>query len=220
MEPFNTVGPGRIHDTLEALGESHDLKSSLKRKLGPHANDDSDNPQLKLPRQGSYHGTGSRAPGVEPGYLVVHQVKCDGAGEHYNYIPSAIYLDVPQLFATDSKASTLRGKKPLPSIDEFLDNHPGITISITKHYSCQKYFGSVEDGFERLHIPKLDSSVLAKIRTSFFILKQDGEPAQAMSENMQILSRELQSALSAFGLQYVKELNAPYLELYQKMDLF
>jgi hypothetical protein len=224
MEPFGAAsGPGKTlsplqSPNLEAMAGIHDLKS-LKRKFEIPRHEETDDPKSKLPKQSNYHGASYKAPGVPPGYLVVHQVTCNRAGEHYNHIASASYLDVPRLFAADSKANTLRGRISLPSIDEYFDNHPGVTILISKHYSCQEYFKTVEDGFERLPIPKLDSNVLAHIRTNFFVLKNGGEPAQAISENMQILSRDLQSALGEFGLpNNIQEMTAPYLEIYRKIE--
>jgi hypothetical protein len=155
----------------------------------------------------------------ESGYLVVHRVTCHGERDHSKHLPLATYLDTPQLFLGDSKASTLRGQENLHDITEYLEDHPKTILIVYKDYSCETYFHRMKDDFARLPMPSLDPHLLSQIRNHFFILKLDGKPAKPYSEHMEIRANNLRDALSSVGIEgsSLQQMEAPYLEIFHHL---
>jgi hypothetical protein len=115
---------------------------------------------------------------------------------HQDHPQGADYLDVPRLFANDTRGSPLRGKQPLPDFDEFLENQPEIYLVVCKQYSCTAYHRRVKDSFETI-AAGIDRQVFNRLRPWFFSLKHDEKPAGVVSENITITSNTLQAAMSA-----------------------
>ena len=164
----------------------------------------------------------------QPRHLVVHRVSCEGGDNHSRHKPASTFIDVPRLFAGDSKASALRGKGPLSSVEEYLEVHPEVCLVIYRSYSCNDYHVTVKDHFDRLQIPKLDMEMLSQLRPYFFSLRQDGELPTPIAEEMTIVSDELKEALTAVGDIYPEQaadwqdqcnLRAPYLHLYHRRSV-
>jgi hypothetical protein len=138
---------------------------------------------------------------VPPYYhLVVHRVSCKRAiveGEdHGDHAPSASYLDVPRLFANDTRGSTLRGLQRLSDMEEFLERNPGVCLVVYKHYSCTAYHREAKASFETM-AAGIDRRVFNRLRPWLFSLKQDGRFARAKSENIVVTSETLKTALDA-----------------------
>jgi hypothetical protein len=135
-----------------------------------------------------------------PSALIIHRVLCNhrrAEGEdHQDHPQSTDYLDVPKLFANDTRGSPLRGTQPLSDFEEFLENHPETCLVVYKLYSCTAYHRLVKDSFETM-AAGIDRKVFNRLRPWFFSLKHDGGPARAVSENIVIKSDTLQLAMSA-----------------------
>ncbi|OCL15053.1 P-loop containing nucleoside triphosphate hydrolase protein [Glonium stellatum] len=159
---------------------------------------------------------------LPPGHVVVHKVSCLGGDNHAQHPSQSQYLDVPRLFVGDSKANALRGKRHFPDVEDYLDDHPNISFIVYRSYSCNDYHKTVEDDFDRLPIPQIDPTVISKLRVYFFILRRDGEAASPNAEEIQIVSTDLQEAITTmvslhqdqFGTwNPQQDMRAPYLQI-------
>jgi hypothetical protein len=161
---------------------------------------------------------------LPPRYLVIHRVQCEGGENHARHKQVSDYTDIPRLFAGDSKASAVRGRRTFSNIEEHLEENPEISIVIYKTYSCNEYHEVVKDQFERLPVPKnIEFDVIAQLRSYFFSLKNDGPHAASLSEEMTINSNELKEAMANLeaaspetmaNWQDARNMKAPYLHLY------
>lgn len=156
---------------------------------------------------------------IQTAYLVIHTVACSQTGDHFNHVAKSTFLDSPRLVIGDSRATTLKGTTKLHDLNAYLDDHPEVVLVVHKHHSCDHYHNIVRDSFERLAIPDLDPKVLAGIRLHFFSLKDDGPYSKPYSEYMNVLSPELQEALSLVGISLSTQniMHAPYLDLYHHL---
>lgn len=160
---------------------------------------------------------------IQPRHLEVHRVSCEGGDNHARHKQVSDFIDVPRLFAGDSKANGLRGRRPLPNVEEHLETHPEICLVVYKTYNCNEYHAIVKEQFDSLPIPKLDPDVLAQLRPYFFTLKQDEETARPIAEEMTIISDDLKEAITSIAANYPERfgnwqdqpnLRAPYLHFY------
>jgi hypothetical protein len=160
---------------------------------------------------------------LQPRHLVLHRVICDSGENHTRHKEIAHYLDVPRLFAGDSKASSLRGRKYISNVEEHLEDNADISVVIYKTYSCDDYHEIVKDQFERLQIPKIDVEVISSLKSYFFSLKGDGQAAQSISEEMTIISDDLKDAINMIEATNPermakwhdpRNMKAPYLHFY------
>jgi hypothetical protein len=184
----------------------------------------------KSPTQNSESGPSKRNRQVSPcssaQYRIVHQVTCSQRGNHVNHAKLANYLDNPKLFAGDSKAHALRGKEEI-HIEEYMDDHPDITFIVYRSYDCNSYHDEVENDFDRLPIPRIDPSILSRIKAYFYSLRADGQDAVPASERIEIISQDLTLAISEaeekiggtlIGLDAETYLKTPYLSFYHSKD--
>lgn len=94
-----------------------------------------------------------------PKYLVVNEVYCSNDDDHAHHQQQAQFFDTPGLFADDSKASTLRGRRGIPEdLDEYLEGRPDIGFVVTKDYSCDSYYIDQGQSF-RMHSNGTSSSL-------------------------------------------------------------
>ncbi|RDW59547.1 hypothetical protein BP6252_12634 [Coleophoma cylindrospora] len=156
-------------------------------------------------------------------YLVLHKVECKRsvtAGEDHSKHPRvACYLDVPRMYAKDSRGSGLRGVHYVADIDEYLENHPDICLLVYKTYDCETYLQQILDHFEKLAPENMSHSLFLEFRPWFYSLKEDASPAKALTEYIQIVSHTLTKGLTRLTLsdpgyyskwQDSKNLLAPY----------
>jgi len=165
-----------------------------------------------------------------PRYVIVHQVSCLGGENHTRHSSQSQYLDVPRLFAGDSKASALRGKRHFPDLEDYLESNPDISFIVYRSYSCNEYHEAVKDDFDRLQIPQIDPAVISisQLRAFFFALKRDGEAASLNAEEIRIVSEGLQDAMATMESLHPDQfgtwdpqrgMRAPYLQLYHCRSL-
>jgi hypothetical protein len=142
----------------------------------------------------------SRGQNMKPVYMIIHRVSCtrslvDGE-EHIEHPENADYLDVPRLFANDTRGSHLRGTQILADFNEFYETNPGICMTIYRTYSCISYHRTVKDSFEIL-ATEIDRQVFNRLRPWFFRLGQDGPAAIPASESIVFTSDTLREAMHA-----------------------
>lgn len=132
-------------------------------------------------------------------YLVLHQVDCQReltAGEdHSKHSTSKCYLDVPRMFAKDSRGSALRGEHPVRDVDEYLENHPDICVLVYKTYNCTKYLQRIRDNFQKIAPETMNHSVFLHFRPWFYSLREDASPAKALTEYVEVVSVRLEDGL-------------------------
>jgi hypothetical protein len=102
----------------------------------------------------------------------------------------AYFQDAPRLFAGDSKASALRGKRPIADVADFIESNSEIALILYRDYSCETYHRAIEPEFRALERPNdpFNKSLLPY----FYRLDNDGIPATSHAEAMLIASDELQ----------------------------
>ena len=127
--------------------------------------------------------------------LTLHQVMCSKTGTHIHHHSNRFYLDCPKLFAGDSKADSLRGKKEVPNFFQYLESHPEMIFVVFKQYSCDTYYDGLQIGFDPIVVPKLPSNLLIQLKTYFFHLEIDGEVASKTTEFIRIVSKDLATVL-------------------------
>lgn len=143
----------------------------------------------------------SEGQGVSPSCLVVHRVYCDGSradGEDHQEHQSngdSDYLDVPRLFANDTRGSALRGQHPLRDFEEYYEDNPGICMVVYRTYSCTAYHRKVRDSFEVL-AAGIYRRVSHRLRPFFFRLPNTGPPAGIESEYISFTSEVLSAAMN------------------------
>jgi hypothetical protein len=166
-------------------------------------------------------------PSSRPQYRVLHKVVCHGGVNHSNHKKDSHFLDVPKLFAGDSKANVLRGKKEI-DVEEYMDGHPEICFIIYRSYNCNAYHETMEDNFDRLPIPRIDPNIISQLKAYFFTLKTDGEEAIPVTEHIHIISPDLTVAIaeaktetggSLANLDSEPNLIAPYLQFYHSREI-
>jgi hypothetical protein len=162
-----------------------------------------------------------------PQYLLLHHVTCQGGGNHSLHKSESYYLDVPRLFAQDSKANVLRGKEEMSMVEEYLEDHPEVTFIVYKSYSCHVYHELVRDDFDRMKMPRIDPSMVSRVKAYFFSLPADGKVAEPNSEAIGIVSEDLTEAIEdakaispdrLLGLGSSGTLKSPYIQIYHARD--
>jgi hypothetical protein len=168
---------------------------NVNREIG-----ESDDEHYSSKRSKTHHSSIAIGRMDHPSALIIHRVSCNHSiveGEdHQDHPRSADYLDVPRLFANDTRGSPLRGTQPLTDFEEYFENHPEICLVVYKLYSCTAYHRLLKDSFETM-VSGIDRQVFNRLRPWFFSLKHNGSPARAVSENIEIMSDTLQAAMSA-----------------------
>lgn len=189
---LHSLDPPVIAESVASSTPSGSPSPSPPPPSRKRASGDSYDGPIKRSRRGPAKSSPSTG---QPRYVIVHLVTCQRHNNHVRHQRSAYFLDIPRLFAGDSKASALRGTHDLSNLKEYLEDHPEVSFIIYKSYNCERYHETIQDQFERLQIPKIDSEVVAQLRPYLFTLKKDEEPALADSERMEIISDELQEVM-------------------------
>lgn len=153
-------------------------------------------------------------PTLTPKYLLLHQVECSRGGTHSSYNLDSYFLDVPRLFAGDSKATALRGEKEVKYVHEYLEDHPEISFAIYPPYDYNDYHESVKDEFHKLQIPQLDPAIISQLKPYFAILKSDCENVYES-----FVSEDLKSAICFTGFESPEDWTSPYLLIYHSQEL-
>jgi hypothetical protein len=169
---------------------------------------------------------------TNPPYLIVHLVRCRGRSRdtyHSHHNEREYYLDVPRLFAKDSKAEGLRGTSDslIPDLESFLDGNPEYDFVVEKHYSCEAYYEEHEREFQAIGDSKLRSRIASEGRAFLYTLPNDLLPAIPEAEIITNFSQDMADALDALdglcqwdGLFDTVDpgdlyLEAPYTNIYQ-----
>lgn len=150
---------------------------------------DDDNKESPRKRKSTH-----QQPDLLRGYLILHRVACDRKRGHERHEELAYYFDTPGLFAGDSKASNLRGKRPVFRIEDYLEDQAGISIVVYKTYDCREYHEVIQDQFERLPTPDHPADVTSLL-PYFFRLNKDGIQATPKSWDTRIQSPILKEAI-------------------------
>jgi hypothetical protein len=137
----------------------------------------------------------SLSPPLSPPFetCTIHRVHCDLSKGHEKHFTVAYFEDAPQLFAGDSKASALRGKRNIVDMSEFLESHSNIGIMFYRDYDCQAYHGVIEPHFRALETPS--DPVIKSLLPYFYRLDGDGMPAQSHDDAIFVSSEGLQETL-------------------------
>jgi hypothetical protein len=171
-------------------------------------------------------------PPTDPTYLIVHSVRCqdDSRGSyHSRHKEHEYYLDVPRLFARDSKANGLRGTSinHIPDLESFLVENPDYDFVVEKNYNCEAYYKDYEKEFQDIGDSKLRSNIASESRPFLYSLPEDLPLATPEDESITHFSQGMADALDALddicqwdGLfetddPYDLKLPAPYTNIYQ-----
>ncbi|KAG9854832.1 P-loop containing nucleoside triphosphate hydrolase protein, partial [Aureobasidium melanogenum] len=130
-------------------------------------------------------------------YLVVHTVSCEGDTYHSHHEENAYYLDVPRLFAKDSKANAVRGTHEIEDLEQFLEENPGYDFVVIKAYSCGEYYKNHEAEFEEIGDWKLRTKIPSEQRAYLYTLPRDLPPAVQEDESISHFSQDMVEALKA-----------------------
>ncbi|CAG8377073.1 unnamed protein product [Penicillium salamii] len=123
----------------------------------------------------------------------IHRIHCTKINHHRDHYREAYFEDSPRLFAGDSKASALRGRRNIADVSDFIDSHSHIGLIIYRDYDCEAYHLETESHFRPLERP--DDPKIKSLLPYFYRLDSDGMPADSHQEAMLIVSEELQDAL-------------------------
>jgi hypothetical protein len=186
---------------------ANDAMSNLSLDLGrgPGANRAPDDPsQDESGSEGFFENPLQRRasfvldPNLKPTYIILHRVICErrrvDGEDHQSHPKQEDYLDVPRLFARDTRGSELRGQKPLINPQEYYDDHPEICAVVTKEYSCAEYHRVVKARFEVI-TTDVDKHIFNRMRPWLFRLREDGPPAESINESI-LISSALVASLS------------------------
>lgn len=132
---------------------------------------------------------------IEAAHLVIHTVDCDSGEAHEDHDISTSFLDHPRLFAGDSKASALRGKKPIDDVNSYIQQQENVCLVVYKAYHCAKYHDDIKKDFVRTKLPNADMTVSTRVWPFLFTLPHDGKEAVPEHESMAILSDALRHCL-------------------------
>ena len=146
-----------------------------------------------------HHASRRRAEDSPASYLIIHRVSCSKprvfGEDHEDHATKADYLDVPRLFANDTRGSALRGTEPILDLEEYYENHPEICMTVYKSYSCSAYHRRLKDSFQ-LIATGMERQVFNRLRPWFFQLPETGPPAQVKSESITLNSETLSAAMT------------------------
>ncbi|KAI1739152.1 AAA family ATPase [Xylaria scruposa] len=151
--------------------------------------------------------------------LVVHCVNCaTKTSGHRAHLQGALYLDRPRLFKGDSGASTLRGRVPIHSIEQYVDTHEDVGLVIVKTYDCVDYHNHIQDAFVRLPRPN-HPPIPDDIRPYFNVLRDNCKYAVALDEAIapsESLAKVLEqlAKLDPVLSDCYSNLKPPYLQVY------
>lgn len=132
---------------------------------------------------------------IEATHLVIHTVDCESNEAHEGHAISASFLDRPRLFTGDSKASVLRGKKPIEDVNSYIQQQENVCVVVYKVYHCGKYHDDIKKDFVRTKLPNADLTVSSRIWPFLFTLPCDSKEAKPEHESMAVLSDALRHCL-------------------------
>jgi hypothetical protein len=183
----------------EASVDRRGIYHSLKRPA-----DGSPEREQQLHRFKKYRGSTTVHHNAMPHYVIVHQVFCDhvqvDGEDHQQHPMRADYLDTPRLWAHDTRGSVLRGRHPVPDIEEYCEVNPGVCMIVYRTYSCGDYHRLHADSFESF-ATGIDRQVFNKMRPWYFKIVEDGPPAITRTEQIRVISDVLCDAMDAVTAQ-------------------
>lgn len=100
-----------------------------------------------------------------------------------------VFEDAPRLYERDSRASALRGKKGLHTLDRYTEPNMNENLVILRNYDCQAFHGEVQDRFIRVQPPCLDPQIPNELWPYFDVIHQTTDIATPVSENIQVSKR-------------------------------
>ena len=218
VNPLNT-GQKRARSLSPAPPDSPTVRSSDGQ------NGNSDGSSLPPPKAAKHHPRGMPHGGNStPRLVIMHRVQCTGqssAAGHRRHAQTALFLDQPQLFARDNRASSLRGRRPVNvRLEDYLAAEPDVSLVVVRTYDCVTYHRGVDEEFMRMPLPAADSGLPSELRPYFDVLETDVSPARAREEFIHIsqpFRNAMEQLLNAEPLlfaQWEASLVPPYLQMY------
>lgn len=139
-----------------------------------------------------------------PRYVVHHEVYCNRQAtdghNHSTHPPKATYIDVPRLFARDSRASALRGKEQVYDLNTFQHQNDDVCMIVCKRYDCEEYHDARHSLFTKYPVPSwVQSMGPYDARPWFYFLTNDAPEATTESEHILLCSDVLKRALDTLG---------------------
>lgn len=139
-----------------------------------------------------------------PRYVVHHEVYCNRQAtdghNHSTHSPKATYIDVPRLFARDSRASALRGKEQVYDLNTFQHQNDDVCMIVCKRYECEEYHDAHHSLFTKYPVPSwVQSMGPYDARPWFYFLTEDAPEATTESEHILLCSDVLKRALDTLG---------------------
>lgn len=133
-------------------------------------------------------------------YLTVHCIRCAGGSYHSHHYEDAYYLDVPRLFARDTKAMGLRGAKPIENLEQYLEDHTSHDFVVIKDYSCEAYYEDHEGEFQEIGNSELRTKISREQRAYLYTLLEDLPLATPKDEYITHFSQDMAKALNALDV--------------------
>jgi len=101
-------------------------------------------------------------------FVIVHIVECLKLDHHKDHVGRSYYMDVPRLFAGDSKAIALRGKNNIA-----LDETGPASFVVYRTYDCAAYQRLCEPLFETLASAEQRSKMPLTVQAHLSVLPSD-----------------------------------------------
>ncbi|KAK2788361.1 hypothetical protein FQN52_006685 [Onygenales sp. PD_12] len=190
-----TLSTLQAHSSTEAF-----LREDEDDDVTPYAEEDTSVEMESRPQRRHASRTTDSLQNINtsrrPECLILHRVHCTGKEFHAMHNEDAVYSDPPRLFKGDSKASSLRGKKDIAKVKDYIGQHRSVSFVVYKEYNCNEYHEDHKAFFTPLSTPT-DPRLPTLVKPFFFKLCQHGNTAIPTSEVMTIMSKELMDAVSS-----------------------
>lgn len=142
---------------------------------------------------------GSERPLPLQNYAVIYRVRCSlqqtAEEDHSEHQALACYQDEPRLFAKDTRASALRGRRHIPDLETYLGIQPLLYFVVYKDYDCHRYHTRRRKNFESSAPESIDRASFLRLKPWFHVLPRDTNPASPLSERISILEEGFLSGI-------------------------
>lgn len=128
-------------------------------------------------------------------FVIVHIVECLKLDHHKDHVGRSYYMDVPRLFAGDSKAIALRGKNNIA-----LDETGPASFVVYRTYDCAAYQRLCEPLFETLASAEQRSKMPLTVQAHLSVLPSDGPLAAPEHESIEEFQGRMLDAVRALDL--------------------
>ena len=235
----NTLAELRNHAALDinngTSSQNHPQPQKRARSLSPSSpsspsSSSPGSPPYKAPKH-HYHHHHRGLPHdttTPPRLIIMHRVQCAGQSStagHRRHAQQSLFLDPPQLFSNDNRASSLRGLSPIDlTLEDYLDTSPDISLVVVRTYDCVAYHREIDEDFIRMPLPAADSGLPSELRPYFDVLRGDAPAARAREEYIHIsaafkaaMGKLVEAEPLLFG-GWEESLVPPYLQVYHTRE--